>query len=160
MNVLYILLKVLGIILVFFILLMGIIFCYLCIKRIHDNVKLEINSGGIKGWCNDCEISFLEEASRIDNWKFIYCPHCGKELTLHRDHPEYKNNSISVALRTNEKTTFCFDCDKEYTFSKQDESFLFCPFCGKQTYGFDNESFKRFEKDYLEYNESDNNNNE
>ncbi len=36
-----------------------------------------------KHFCNDCEWAFIRRAER----DFIYCPFCGKALTLHMDNP-------------------------------------------------------------------------
>ncbi len=47
-----------------------------------------------------------------------------------------------------ENTRICFDCDNHYTPYKNELPFLYCPYCGKQTYGFDNESLERFDKNY------------
>ena len=46
-----------------------------------------------------------------------------------------------------EFTTFCFDCDYEFRKSKDEPITKFCPYCGKKTHGFDDESFKRFYND-------------
>lgn len=47
-----------------------------------------------------------------------------------------------------ENTRICFDCDNHYTPYKNNLPFLYCPYCEKKTYGFDNESFERFDKNY------------
>lgn len=49
-----------------------------------------------------------------------------------------------------ENTRICFDCDNYYTPYKNELPFLYCPYCGKQTYGFDNESLERFDKYYFD----------
>ena len=48
--------------------------------------------------------------------------------------------------KVNEFTRFCFDCDNAYT---PDDGLLwvYCPYCGKQTYGFDDESIERFSQE-------------
>lgn len=48
--------------------------------------------------------------------------------------------------KPNEKTRMCFDCDNEYTPKKSDLPWLYCPYCGKKTFGFDDESYSRFEE--------------
>ena len=45
-------------------------------------------------------------------------------------------------------TRFCFDCDFEFDPAIGEKDILYCPYCGKKTYGFDDESFVRFDKDY------------
>ena len=47
-----------------------------------------------------------------------------------------------------EFTRFCFDCDYEFPKTENELIYKFCPFCGKETYGFDDESFERFNKNY------------
>ena len=47
-----------------------------------------------------------------------------------------------------EITTFCFDCDYEFRRTENKLVYKYCPFCGKETYGFDDESFERFNKNY------------
>lgn len=52
-----------------------------------------------------------------------------------------------------EKTKICFECD--YHFDSNDQNsleFIYCPFCGKKLFGFDDESFNRFDKEYNEEN--------
>lgn len=36
--------------------------------------------------CNHCEIAYNDEFSIM----FKYCPLCGRKLTLHKAHPDYK----------------------------------------------------------------------
>ena len=43
----------------------------------------------------------------------------------------------------NKNTRICFDCDKEYS-PKDKVPYLYCPYCGKKTFGFDDESCERF----------------
>ena len=91
MNVFNILLKVLGLLVIIFILFVGIYYIFRWIKEIYVSLKFEIDSGGLEAWCNDCDTGFPDYAIRDDKWKYKFCPHCGKKLTLHRNHPEYKN---------------------------------------------------------------------
>ena len=50
--------------------------------------------------------------------------------------------------KPNAKTRFCFDCDFQFNPAIGEKDILYCPYCGKKTYGFDDESFVRFDKDY------------
>ena len=47
-----------------------------------------------------------------------------------------------------EFTRFCFDCNYEFCKTEDEIVYKFCPLCGKETYGFDDESFERFNKNY------------
>lgn len=51
------------------------------------------------------------------------------------------------------KTRLCFDCDNQYTPRLGDLPWLYCPYCGKKTYGFDKESLERFDNDYGDFDE-------
>ena len=50
--------------------------------------------------------------------------------------------------KVTKNTRFCFDCDNQYTPRRHDKPWLFCPYCGRKTFGFDEESFKRFKEEY------------
>lgn len=50
--------------------------------------------------------------------------------------------------KVTENTRLCFDCDNQYTSRKGDLPWLFCPYCGKKTFGFDLESFERLDEYY------------
>ena len=49
--------------------------------------------------------------------------------------------------KSNANTRFCFDCDNEYNPPRRGLPWLYCPFCGKKTFGFDDESYERFDKE-------------
>ena len=52
-------------------------------------------------------------------------------------------------IKPNARTRICFDCDFHYNSRKGEREFLYCPYCGKKTYGFDDESFERFDKEHF-----------
>lgn len=48
----------------------------------------------------------------------------------------------------NEYTRICFSCDFNFPSENEKDMFIYCPYCGKKTFGFDEESFERFDKEY------------
>ena len=61
------------------------------------------------------------------------------------NHLKFKKRNDCI----NEKTKMCFECGYHFNFNDQNNfEFIYCPFCGKKVFGFDDESFNRFDKEY------------
>ena len=45
----------------------------------------------------------------------------------------------------NEYTRICFNCDYHFLSKNEKDMFIYCPYCGKKTFGFDEESLVRFD---------------
>lgn len=96
--------------------------------------------------CPDCYEEYDDDSD--------YCSKCGTVLVPFGEmidvDGEEKIRIVSDERKVEPETTICFDCDFHFTPKNGGKKIMFCPYCGKQTYGFDEESFKRYEIEFFE----------
>ena len=117
----------------------------LMMKKFHPD-KLKV--------CPLCGKLFFNEDS-------ICCDTCGVVLEKYGDWiVQNGKTKIKVAMVPEEvklHTRLCFNCGLHFTSKSKNDDILYCPYCGKKTYGFDDESLERFDKDYSDLEDGDTN---